>query len=171
AALWKGFKEFQQLGLIETLPRLIGVQAAGADPIHKAWQTGKEELTAVIPKTLADSIAVGTPRNWRKALRAIIESNGVFITVSDEEILAGMRLLGKECGVFAEPAAAAAVAGAIASRREGILTPASEIVIVITGNGLKDTASAIRATTGKAHYIKPDFSEVLLRVKSTNYPR
>lgn len=166
AALWKGFKEFRQLGLIETLPRLLGVQAAGAAPIFQAWQTGKEELAAVIPQTLADSIAVGTPRSWRKALRAVIESDGVFITVSDEDILAGMRLLGKECGIFAEPAAAAAVAGVMAGRREGILTPASEIVIVITGNGLKDTASAIKATAGKAHFIKPVFNEVLLRVKN-----
>ncbi len=164
AALWKGMKEFHRLGLIDRLPRLLAVQAEGASPIYKSWKGNREKLDAIKPETIADSIAVGTPRNWRKALRAVTESNGVFVTVSDTLILSAMRLLGTQCGIFAEPAASAAVAAIKVARQQNFLRADNSILAVITGNGLKDTSAAIKASQGLAHVIPPAFEEVSKRV-------
>lgn len=160
AGVWKGLKEFYQLGLISDLPRLLGIQAEGSAPIFTSWERGVEELKPVVPQTLADSIAVGTPRNWRKALRAVRESDGKFVKVTDDEILSAMRLLGSKSGVFAEPAAAASIAGLLTARRQEILSQNSTAIAIITGNGLKDTQSAIKACEGMAHFIRPEFGEV-----------
>ncbi|MCD6384703.1 threonine synthase [Candidatus Sumerlaeota bacterium] len=171
AGVWKGLKEFYNLGLISHLPHLLGVQAEGSAPIYTVWETGMEELEPVVPQTLADSIAVGTPRNWRKALRAVCESDGKFVKVTDDEILSAMRLLGSKCGVFAEPAAAASIAGVFTARRQGILSSHSSVIAIITGNGLKDTHSAIKACKGKAHFIRPSFNEIenIIQKDSKNF--
>ncbi len=110
AGIWKGFREMKLLGLISRTPKMLGVQAEGASPITTAFRTGAP-LQAVEPKTIADSIAVGVPRNWIKAVRAVRESGGSMINVADEEILEAMRSTGRLAGIFAEPAAAAGVAG------------------------------------------------------------
>jgi threonine synthase len=152
--LWKGLRDLQALGFIERMPQLIGVQAEGAAPLVRAWEEGGEEIVPVVPDTLADSIAVGQPRDRVKALRAARETGGRYVAVSDEEILEAMRLLGREAAIFAEPAGAAGFAGLHKLVRQGKIDPEERIAVLITGNGLKDVESAIRAV-GQPDLIEP----------------
>ena len=154
AGVWKGFRELRTLGLIERTPRILGVQAAGAAPIAAVFEHG-EPLPRVEPQTVADSIAVGVPRNWKKAVLAVRESGGTMINVCDEAILEAMRYTGRLSGIFAEPAAATAVAGLQAAVREGIVGRRASAVALITGNGLKDVQSA-REAAGRPYDIGPD---------------
>jgi threonine synthase len=133
---------------------MLGVQAAGAAPITAAFHSG-EPLRPVVPDTLADSIAVGVPRNWKKAILAVRQSGGTMIDVGDDAILDAMRYTGRLAGVFAEPAAATAVAGLQRAVAEGIVDRKAKVVALITGNGLKDVQSA-RAAAGKPYEITPD---------------
>lgn len=160
AGVWKGFCDLYHAGLIDRLPRLLSVQAAGCCPIHNALRSGGP-LQPMAENTLADSIAVGMPRNPKKALRAIRESNGVAVEVGDDEILAAMRLLGKSCGVFAEPAAATALAGLVRARKENRIPAACSVVCLISGNGLKDVANGIRAA-GEPRLVAPSPEEFTL---------
>jgi threonine synthase len=92
AGAYKGLYDLKQIGFIDRIPKLLGVQAAGCAPITEAFRTGKDlEVTA--ENTIADSIAVGKPRNWLKAVRAVRDSRGEMINVSDDQILAMMRTL------------------------------------------------------------------------------
>jgi threonine synthase len=154
AGVWKGFRELKTLGLIERTPRMLGVQAAGAAPVTTAFFSG-EDLRPIEPSTLADSIAVGVPRNWKKAVVAVRESGGTMVNVSDEEILDAMRYTGRLAGIFAEPAAATAVAGLRLAAEKDILGRRASAVALITGNGLKDVESA-RAAAGQPYDIAPD---------------
>ena len=158
--VWKGFKDLYQAGLIDTLPRIISVQASGCCPINTAAAAGTSLWTPQEENTLADSIAVGVPRNPVKALRAISESNGVVVNVSDEEILEAMRLLGAGAGVFAEPAGAAATAGVRKAVETGLIERNASVVSIVTGNGLKDVDNAIRAA-GEPMSIKPEMEYLL----------
>jgi len=144
AGVWKGFKDLYAVGLIDKLPRLISVQAKGCCPINRAVEHNTA-IEKMAENTLADSIAVGVPRNGDKALAAIRESKGITINVSDEEILAAMRLLGKSAGVFGEPAGVAGTAGLAKAAVRGLIPKDALVVSIITGNGLKDTASAQKA--------------------------
>jgi threonine synthase len=144
AGVWKGFKDMYAVGLIERLPRLVSVQASGCCPINRAIETGKP-IEWMEENTLADSIAVGVPRNGDKALAAIRESNGITVNVSDDEILAAMRLLGKTAGVFGEPAGVTGTAGLKKAMEQKLIPPNAVMVSVVTGNGLKDVASAQKA--------------------------
>ena len=144
AGLWKGLKDLYAIGFIDRLPRLIAVQAAGCCPINRAveenapWRPMEEN-------TLADSIAVGVPRNPDKAIQAIRESKGLTVEVTDGEIMAAQKLLGTRCGVFGEPAGVTGAAGLKKLCAQGKLPPDAAAVSVVTGNGLKDVANAIRA--------------------------
>ena len=144
AGLWKGLKDLHAVGLIDRLPRLISAQAEGCCPINRAiaenrpWEPMEEN-------TLADSIAVGVPRNADKALMAIRESNGLVVNVSDAEIMAAQKLLGRTCGVFGEPAGVTGTAGVKKLCEQGVLPKDATVVSVVTGNGLKDVANAIKA--------------------------
>jgi threonine synthase len=144
AGLWKGFKDLFAVGFTDRLPRLISVQAAGCCPVNRAFESGAP-LERMEENTIADSIAVGVPRNGEKALRAIRESSGLAVNVSDAEILEAMRLLGTRCGVFGEPAGAAATAGLKKAVERGLVPAGALVVSLVTGNGLKDTAGARRA--------------------------
>jgi len=144
AGVWKGFKDMFAMGLIDHLPRLISVQAEGCCPLNRSIQTGKP-WEPMEENTLADSIAVGVPRNPDKALNAIRESNGIAINVSDEEILDAMRLLGRTCGVFGEPAGVTGTAGLKKACELGMIPSDASVVSIITGNGLKDVNNAILA--------------------------
>lgn len=151
--IWKGLKEMHAVGVIERLPRMLGVQAAGVAPIGYALE--HNHLPPKIDgKTLADSINVPVPRNWRRAIHAVRESDGQIVRVSDEQILAAMRSAGAS-GVFAEPAAAASIAGIEMAVSDGLLTPRDMVVAMITGSGLKDTRSAMRAG-GEPIRIRPN---------------
>lgn len=158
--VWKGFKDLYGAGLIDRLPRIISVQASGCCPINTAAAAGTMEWTPQPENTLADSIAVGVPRNPVKALRAISESNGVVVNVSDDEIMAAMRLLGANAGVFAEPAGAAGTAGVKKAVELGLIEKDASVVSIVTGNGLKDVNNAIRAA-GEPMSIKPRMDALL----------
>jgi threonine synthase len=155
--IWKGLKDLVALGFIDRLPQLVGVQAEGAAPLVRAWEEGSEEIVPLVPHTLADSISVGQPRDRVKALRAVRETGGRYVAVSDEEILEAMRLLGREAAIFAEPAGAAGFAGLRKLVLRGEIDPEERIVVLVTGNGLKDVDSAIRAT-GQPELIEPNMS-------------
>ena len=144
AGLWKGLKDLYAIGFIDRLPRLISAQAEGCCPLNRAIETG-EPWHPMEENTLADSIAVGVPRNADKALMAIRESNGLTVNVSDEEIMAAQKLLGRTCGVFGEPAGVTGAAGLKKLCEQGKIPADATVVSVVTGNGLKDVANAIKA--------------------------
>ena len=160
AGVWKGFKDLYAAGFIKRLPRLISVQASGCCPINTAAAAHTLDWTPQEENTLADSIAVGVPRNPVKALRAIEESNGVTVNVSDDEILEAMRLLGRTQGVFAEPAGATGTAGLKKAVAEGLIEKDATVVSLVTGNGLKDVANAIKAA-GEPLLLPPDLDRLL----------
>jgi threonine synthase len=157
---WKGFREFRDLGFVDDAPKMLGVQAHGASAIHDAFQ--EHDDVDEVADTVADSIAVGRPRNTVKACMALEESDGDSVLVSDEEILAGEALLGRTEGIYAEPAGAAPVAGVKKAREQGIIEPGESVVVGVTGNGLKDTESAMRAA-GEVESIAPDIDDVIER--------
>lgn len=157
--LGKGVRDLLALGLIERAPRLVGVQAEGSRVLVDAWQAGTEDIVPVVPHTVADSISVGVPRDRIKALRAVRDTGGEFVAVSDQEILDAMRLLGREAGVFAEPAGATPLAGLLKMLREGRLNPEERLVVIVTGNGLKDVNSAIQAA-GSPHTVEPSVADL-----------
>ena len=154
AGVCKAFRELQTLGLTARMPRVLGVQAEGAAPVTACFESGGT-LVPVAPRTLADSIAVGVPRNWKKAVLGVRDSGGAMINVTDEEILDAMRYTGRLAGVFAEPAAATAVAGLRRAVAEGVVPRRASAVAIITGNGLKDIRSAKEAV-GEPFEIAPD---------------
>lgn len=140
---WKGFRELADLGYVSDVPRFLGVQAEGASAVHDAFH--RHERAADIAETLADSIAVGRPRNTVKACTALEESGGTALTVSDEAILEAVHTLGRTEGIYAEPAGAAPVAGVRRALEDGIIEQDETVCLVVTGNGLKDTQSALKA--------------------------
>lgn len=153
AGMHKGLMEMKAVGVIGWQARMLGVQATGVAPIAAAMKTGHLDR-AGSGTTYADSINCPVPRNWRKAVNAVRESNGAYVEVADEQIMEAVRLTGRLSGVFAEPAAAAAVAGVAEARKRGLLNAKSSVVAMITGNGLKDTAGAQRAV-GAPNEIPP----------------
>ena len=159
AGAWKGLKDLYAAGFIDRLPRLISVQAEGCCPINRAIQTGTP-WSPMEESTLADSIAVGVPRNPDKALNAIRESNGVAVNVSDGEILEAMRLLGRTQGVFGEPAGVTGTAGVKKALELGLIPSDATVVSIVTGNGLKDVASGIKAA-GEPMRVPPDMDALL----------
>jgi threonine synthase len=153
SGIHKGFKDLLQLGWLPTMPRLIGVQAAGSAAIANAFQAGTEVITPVSAKTLADSISVDLPRDGVRAVRAARETGGAYVVVSDDEILRAVADLGL-AGVFAEPAGATAYAGLLKARDDGIVRSSDPILVLNTGSGLKDVNSAMRAVP-QAPVIEP----------------
>jgi threonine synthase len=138
AGVHKAFLDLQRAGLIERLPRLVCVQAETSDAIHRYVTTGRY-ADAEKPTTRADSISVSCPSNARWARRAVLETGGLSLTVSDGEILEAQALLCRSAGIFAEPAAAAALAGlGKLQRGPERLGPGAEVVVLCTGHGLKD---------------------------------
>jgi threonine synthase len=146
------------LGIIPRLPRLLGVQAEGARPIVDAFRSGTD-LVAGGDTTIADSIAVGMPRNWRRAINEVRTSGGEMLAVTDDEILEAMRLTARLGGVFGEPAAVAGVAGLWKAIQQGIVRATDSALVVITGNGLKDIQTA-RTAAGKEFVIPPTVNAV-----------
>jgi len=139
SGVYKGLWELQQLGWIEQLPRLIAVQAAGSDALVRYLQTG--EFTYRPANTIADSISAGAPRNLYMAAAAVKQSEGHAIAVSDQEILTAQKILAREMGILAEPAAAAAFAGYLQFREQEKIAAGTKPAILLTGNGLKDVTA------------------------------
>uniref|UniRef100_A0A7C4F9E4 Threonine synthase n=1 Tax=Thermofilum pendens TaxID=2269 RepID=A0A7C4F9E4_THEPE len=139
SAIWKGFRELYELGLADKLPRVVGVQAEGAAPLVKTWASRSDSLVAVEkPATVASAIRIGKPVNWLKALRAVSESRGALLAVSDEEILSSMRDLAVLEGLGVEPASAASLAGYRKAVELGVIDRNEVSVLVATGHALKD---------------------------------
>jgi threonine synthase len=129
------------------MPRLVGVQAEGSAYLYQAWAENEDVLTKppIAAHTVADSISAGLPRDRLKAMAAVRATNGAFIRVSDAEILDAIPALARGCGVFAEPAGAAAHAGLLKALRDGQVRADERIVVLVTGSGLKDVAGAMKA--------------------------
>jgi threonine synthase len=157
----KGLKDLMALGWIDKMPRLFGVQASGSAPLVDAWERGLEPgaMTPIEAHSVADSIVAGLPRDRIKALRAVRDTDGAFIRVTDDEILSAIPELARGCGVFAEPASAAAYAGLIKALGQDLLDKHDRIVVLATGSGLKDIDSVMRAV-GDARLVKPDMADV-----------
>lgn len=149
--LHKGFKDMHTLGLIDRIPRLIGVQSEGSDYLYQAWREDANPLTkpAITADTMADSIAAGLPRDRIKALEAVCKTHGAYVRVEDEAILAAIPELARQTGIFAEPAAAASWAGLQQARAEGLIQPNERACLLITGTGLKDIQAAMSACTAQ----------------------
>lgn len=169
AGAWKGFKDLYEAGFTDKMPRVAGIQAEGCAPLAHAWMAKKgEEWSPEDEDTIADSIAVGVPRNAIKALRAINESNGVWETVTDEQILGAMRLMGRKSGVFGEPAGCAGMAGLAKLVEKGIIKKDETVVCAVTGNGLKDGDNAIKAA-GPARKVEPTMDGLDAALKEIGY--
>ncbi len=151
-AYWKGYKEYYQAGKSTKLPRMIGWQAEGAAPIVKGFPIKN-------PQTIATAIKIGNPYSWQPALKSAQESNGFIDAVSDEEILEAYRLVASSEGVFCEPASAASIAGVIKSYRRGLFKGDETIVCTLTGNGLKDPDTVIKASD-KPIELPPNLNEI-----------
>lgn len=156
--LWKGLKDLHGARFIDRLPRIISVQAEGCCPLNRAITEGRDWYP-MEENTLADSIAVGVPRNPDKALNAIRESKGIPVNVSDQEILEGMKILGS-CGIFAEPAGATGTAGVKKAVEQGLIPKDASVVSVVTGSGLKDVVNAMKAA-GEPVTIEPEMKLLL----------
>ncbi len=138
-AIWKGFKELKESGVIDETPVMIGVQAQGASPIASMLSKGLEEpLWNDKPETVATAIRIGRPVNWRKAVTAIRESRGVIVSVDDRDILDAQRMLARSEGIGVEPASAASLAGLLKLAESGYFEGSPDIVLVATGHALKD---------------------------------
>ncbi|MBI2868822.1 MAG: threonine synthase [Chloroflexi bacterium] len=136
-AYWKGFTESFQAGRARRKPRMMGFQAEGAAPIVRGYPIEK-------PETVATAIRIGNPASWTRAVAARDESGGVIDIVSDDEILAAQRLMATRAGIFGEPASAASLAGLLKMARAGKDFTGRKVVCVVTGNGLKDTETALK---------------------------
>ena len=151
--VYNGFYDLFRLGLIERIPKILGVQSTGCCPFVDAARENRP-LQPTPENTLADSIAVGVPRNPVKALRAVRDSKGAWIAVSDEQILDTMRVLGRTEGVFGEPAGVTATAGVRQAVADGVIKPDETVTVISTGSGLKDVRNALRAA-GKPQLCEP----------------
>ncbi len=145
SAYWMGYREYAQEGKVKNKPRMLGFEAAGAAPIARKRIISK-------PKTIATAIRIGNPASWKLAERARDESKGLIDIVTDAEILRAYSLLAAKEGVFVEPASAASVAGILKLNKKGYFKKEIRargkkvtIVCVLTGHGLKDPDSALRA--------------------------
>jgi threonine synthase len=143
--LHKGLQDLAALGWINRLPKLMGVQASGSAAVANAWAAGTETITPVTAQTLADSIAVDLPRDGVRAVRAVRDTGGAYLTVTDDEILSAIVALGRQAAIFAEPAGAAAYAGLVSAVQHGLVSSDETIVVLNTGSGLKDVRAATRA--------------------------
>ena len=140
--VYKGFYDLHKVGWIDQMPKLVAVQASGSDAILESLEAG--ERRTVRADTLADSISVDQPRDWQKAVRAVKESDGFGIRVSDREILEAQKLCSEQTGIFGEPAAAASLAGYQKALDQGKIQTDERAVLLMTGSGLKDLPSALK---------------------------
>jgi len=158
--LEKGFREFTEAGLVSgTPPRLYGAQASGCAPIVHLVEGGGEHIAPVVPRTIARSLAIGNPADGRFAAAAIRATSGWAAGVSEASLVGGIKLLAETTGVFAETAGGVTVAAALALAQGGKLRPEDEVVLCITGNGLK-TVEALHGALPDAPIIAPRIREL-----------
>lgn len=158
SGLHKGFKDLISLSWLEQMPRIFGVQSEGSAAIANAFEDNTEVIAPVSADTLADSISVDMPSDGLRALRAATQTDGAFLKVSDDDILAAIAKLGS-AGIFSEPAAATAYAGLVKARQTGLIEVDSPALGLLTGSGLKDVKATMQAT-GDAPIIQPSLDEL-----------
>ena len=151
---WMGYKEYRDAGRSNSLPRMMGWQAANSAPIVNGHVIDS-------PETVATAIRIGNPASWKQAVRASEESSGVIDSVSDEEILDAQRMLARTEGIFVEPASAAGIAGLVKSHSKGDIPHDSTVVVTVTGHGLKDPGIAIENAKSRSVVVEPDITSVL----------
>lgn len=152
-AYWRGYKEYNNAGKINSTPRMFGFQAANAAPLV-------DGAPIKSPQTVATAIRIGNPASWDGATNAVKESNGHIGKVTDEEILSSYKLVARSEGIFAEPACAAPLAGLIHCIRDGKIPIGSKIVVTLTGHGLKDPDNAINVAGAEPKVIPPELDAV-----------
>ncbi len=140
-AYWKGYREYAEASVSTRTPIMWGFQADGAAPIVRGFPIDQ-------PETIATAIRIGNPASWQQAVEARDVSGGLIEAVTDEQILAAHRILSAEVGIFVEPASAAGVAGLLAQHEAGRVPAGAQIVITVTGHGLKDPQWALRTADG-----------------------
>jgi threonine synthase len=157
----KGFMDLYQLGWIDRIPRLIGVQAQGSSPLVRAWQHDlrAEDMPPETAQTIADSISAGIPRDRARALRAVRETEGAFVAVSDDEIVRAIPTFARLTGVFAEPSCAILYPGVKRALELGYIHPHEEVVFLATGSGLKDIRRAQQSVSGGLR-VPPDLETI-----------
>lgn len=162
AGVYKGFYDLYHLGWIPRIPRLIGVQAEGSAPLVNAWRhnISAQDMQPIEAHTIADSISAGIPRDRAKALRAVQETQGAFLAVSDAEIIQSIPILARLTGIFAEPAAAASFAGAKRAVESGLIHADEHVLLLLTGNGLKDIKRA-QESVNPGIRVQPDIASIL----------
>lgn len=163
SGLHKGFKDLQKLGWLKKMPRIFGVQSDKSAAIANAFFKGTEEIIPINATTIADSISVDLPRDGVRGVRAATETNGAYITVTDEDIISGIAALGK-VGIFAEPAGSTAYAGLKKAIKEKQITENDPVIVINTGNGLKDIRSAMQSVT-PAPVIEPNMNALKKHLK------
>lgn len=162
--VYKGFRDLLNLGLIEKIPRLVAVQPEGNHPLVRAWKERADPFNIRPwerpPETIATGLEDTYPWDGDAGLRALYETDGYGVVVSDEEIVEAMKMLAKYEGVFAEPSGAAGLAGAVKAYREGLIDRDEEVVVLVTGHGLKDI-DAVKKIVREPPLIKPSEEELL----------
>ncbi len=136
-AIWKGYRELVESGLISHCPRMVAVQAEACSPIYEAYTTGEEIVDVIGGESIASSIAIGDPVNGALAVQALRQSNGIAYAVPDEEMVDAVNMLGRREGIFAEPSSAATISAARRLKEEGEADNSDVIVCIVTGSGLK----------------------------------
>src|SRR5262249_26619052 len=142
SAFGKALREARWLGLIDRLPRIAAIQAAGASPFAQSFREHFARRVQVDPETVATAIRIGAPARWERAIRSIRETNGVVTSVTDDEILEAKAVIDAS-GVGCEPASAASVAGVAQLRRDGVIGATDRVVAVLTGHLLKDPGALV----------------------------
>lgn len=157
SGVYKGFEDLLKLNIIDKMPVIIAVQAEGSNNIIS--NLNNKSFISIPSKTIADSISVDIPRNFYMAKKYLVENNGEWITVSDDEILNASLLLSKESGIFSEPAAVAAYAGMLKYNKEKKIAEGEKVVVLLTGSGLKDLNS-VQPKIEIPASVKPDITSV-----------
>lgn len=157
-AYWKGYKEYKNAGVINNLPQMMGYEAEGSTAIVRGERILK-------PETLATAIRIGNPASWKQAEAARDESNGKIGCVCDEKIVEAYKLLASCEGVLCEPASAASVAGLIQAHSEGLVKSGTDIVCILTGNGLKDPDNAIKYSNSDVKKTSAELSDIVKAMK------
>jgi threonine synthase len=165
-AVYKAFTEYKELGWINKIPKLTGVQAAGSAPIVDAYRHGTSDFIPTDhPETIATAIRIGNPASGKKALKAIYSTGGSAVDVTDEEILSAQRILGRSEGIGVEPASAASIAGMMKLAELGEIDKDERVVCICTGHVLKDPDTIIKSF-GKVLQAKADLASVKACISS-----